>query len=367
MAEDQEAPVSGAGDTALLAQMAAAFNKPLSDIMDRLERIEERARSTDIVIPGREVGPPLSLGEWASLALKGIAGDRLSQDQLQMVEQIRTLDDVVTTDNLGVVPAFHVNEVRGVIDTSRPFLASTRRLNTPDAGVVMNVPVITQRPTTAVQSTEKQEVDSTKTIITSENFDMVTIAGAGDLSIQVIKRSSPSFLELWIELLDEAYAIDAEDQALRALFNAIGGGITGASSLDPENLLLGDAFQTSFNATRKPPNTLWLSTEAIAKFIDAKASGSNAPLYPGLEASATAAGGITGNISGLRVVHVPSLDAHGAFAVVGPSNGFAWAEDGTFTLQADVPSKAGRDVGIVGMMWFIPWYPAAFTVYNVAS
>lgn len=167
-------------------------------------------------------------------------------------------------------------------------------------------------------------------------------------------------------MLGEAYAIESEDQALTALFNAIGG-VGGASSLDPENLALGDAFVTSFDAIRRPPDTIWLSTQAVGEFIDAKASTSNQPLYPGLSASATAAGGVTGVISGLRAVHVPTLDAHGAFAVVGPSSGFAWAEDGTYTLQADVPTKAGRDVALVGLLWPAPWYPAAFTAYNVAS
>jgi HK97 family phage prohead protease len=373
MAEEQTAPVDGAApNIAELIEFArsesAKTQTVLDKMLERLDRVDERTRSQSIDFPGATSHvPALTMGEWTSIALKSLAGDRLSVEELGKFEQVRTLDDVITSDNTGVVPPTYLSEIRGVIDTSRPFLASTRRLETPAAGTQINVPIITQRPTTAVQSAEKAEVDSTKTLIGTNAFNMVTIAGAGDLSIQIIKRSSPSFLALWLELLAEAYAIDAEDQALRALFNATGGGITAADPLNPANLSLGAAYQTSFNAIRRPPDTLWLSTEAIGEFIDAKATTTNQPLYPGLTASATAAGGISGTVSGLRVVHVPALDAHGSFGIVGPSSGFAWAEDGAYELQADVPSKAGRDVALVSMMWYVPWYPAAFTLYNVAS
>jgi len=363
--ETQEAPVGGADSAAILAaiasieQRAAAQQIVQDKLMARLEETDEKARSS-FEIPNPGTKPQIEKGEWIQMVVRLMTGERIPEVQM------RTLDDVITTDNAGVVPPTYLTELIGVIDKSRPFLSTTRRLETPATGMKLTVPVITQRPTAAKQSSEKAEVSSQKTIITAEDFNAVTIAGAGDLSIQLIKRSSPSFLNLWVDLLAEAYAIESEDETLLALFAAIGG-VGSGNPLNPSNLSLGSAFTASFDAIRRPPDTIWLSTAAVGEFIDAKATTTNQPLYPGLRASATAAGGIEGVISGLRPVHVPALDAHGAYAIVGPSSGFAWAEDGTYTLQVDVPAKAGRDVALVGMLWPCPWYPAAFSAYNVAS
>lgn len=372
--ENQAAPEAAASEAPAAAPVVVqqmdtsalerAFGEFSSNITERLNAMDERYRSDfQVPAPGADTDEAtVRKGEWTSIVMKALAGDRVPE------LKTRAWQDIVTADNLGVVPEAFLSEMIGVIDPSRPFLSTTRRLPLPAAGMTINVPVITQRPTTAVQSAEKQLIDSTKTIITSTGFDVVTIAGGADISVQVLRRSSPSYLDLFLELLAEAYAIDAEDQALDALIAAVAdGGPEPANALDPENLSLGDAFVASFDATRRAPDTIWLSTKAVGEFIDAKASGTNAPLYPGLQASATAAGGITGTISGLRPVHVPTLDAKGAYAIVGPSSGFGWTEDGTFTLQVDVPSKAGRDVALVGMLWAMPLYPAAFSLYNVAS
>lgn len=335
--------------------------KELSErFADRFDKIEERARK-DINIPSAPEEPSerAKRGDWVSAVVRLLSGERVPDLQL------RTLDDLITSDNVGVVPPAYLTEIIGVIDPSRPFLNSTRKLDLPAAGMSLIVPKILIRPTAAVQATQKGDVDSTATSITTSTFDAITIAGGGDIALQLLKRSSPAFLSLYLELLFEAYAQNGELKAIQTLLAA---GPSSGGALNPEDLELGDAW-TNGAAVRKPPNTIWLSSEGVASFIDAKASGTNAPLYSNIQAGFTAGSGPSGTISGLRPVYLPELDAASASidVIVGPSSGFGWTEDGTYTLQVDVPAKAGRDVAVVGMLWFAPMYPTAFTTYTIAS
>jgi hypothetical protein len=181
----------------------------------------------------------------------------------------------------------------------------------------------------------------------------------------LLKRSSPSFLGLYVELLAEAYALTTEAAAVAKIMAA---GINSGGALDPEALALGVTWENAIgSAFKRGPDTIWMSSAAVSKFIDAKADGTNAPLYSQLSANFTAGGGVGGSIQGLRAVYVPAMDATANDVLVGPSRGFAWAEDGTFTLQVDVPAKAGRDVAMVGIVWLAPIYPAAFTAFSVAG
>jgi hypothetical protein len=231
--------------------------------------------------------------------------------------------------------------------------------------MTMHVPKITQRPIVGIQSDEKGDVQSRETHITDETFNAVTKAGGGDLSLQVLKRSDPSFLDLYLRLLAEAYAMDTEAEAIEALLgdSEVNDGLT----LNPAETGLGDAFVTSFDAIRRGPDTIWLSSAAVGAFIDAVSPVTGMPMYSSITADFSVPGGISGTIKGLRPVHVPELGAQGADVIIGPSSGFAWAEDGTYTLQVDVPAKAGRDVALVGILWFAPYYPGAFSVYDLES
>jgi HK97 family phage prohead protease/HK97 family phage major capsid protein len=351
--------------TPFKSEVDAQFAK----LFERMDAQDEQARAR-FELPAAPLSDDAAnqfkgegIGDWASVVLRTMSGEKIPQRELEA----RLVADLITADNLGVVPEQFLPEMIGIIDAARPFLDSTRKLNIPAAGLSMTVPVITTRPTVGVQAEEKDELTSTATSITDTSFTPTTIGGYGDVSLQLLRRSDPSYLQLYLELLNEAYAVMADDRAVDSLLAAAG--ITAGGEIVPsDGPQFGVAWENAAAVSRRlAPDTVWLSSQAVALFIDAQSSTTNAPLYANLAGNFTASGGAGGTISGLRPVHVPALDDEAADVIVGPSRGFAWAEDGTFTLQVDVPARAGRDVALVGMIWNMPLYPAAFTTFTVAA
>lgn len=338
---------------------ATAPSPDVTALNDRLTALEEFARKEAVNVPE----PTDYDGKAQPRSLK------LHTSMLADPEIRRAIDNIVTGDVPSLVPDATTSEIIGIIDATRPFLASTRRLRTPESGMNLVVPRIVTRPGVGEQMAEKAEVYSDPMSTDAVEFPFRTFAGANDLSIQLIKRSSPSFVELFLELLAEDYAEKTENAAVDALLAHadINAGTATFAPLSGD-ISFGESFINAQAISRRLfPDTLWLSTAAVADMIDAKTDGTNQPMFGSLVLNADANGGISGSVSGLRAVHVPALDDEAVDAIVGPSRGFAWAEDGTYTLSADVPSKAGRDVGIVGMIAYAPWYPGAFTTYTKTS
>jgi HK97 family phage prohead protease len=360
VAEDQ-APVEASQPEPEVTE--AAFKAMQASIQERFDALQDRIAANSLTVPD-------------SLKAEEERTIKFGTDLLRAEVDARrfTVDDVISSDNLGVIPEMRTSSIIGIIDSSRPFLSAMTRDTTPPAGEVWRVPKITQRPEVGKQTTEKTELASQKTVISSDTFNMNTYGGVGDLSIQLIKRSSPDFLNLWTNLLGEAYAIVTDDAGLDALLGTAAV-VEGTGTFDPENPSFGEAFQNGAAAAlNRPgllPNRLLLSTAAMVAFIDAKSptGGGGTPLYPGMAGiSGLTAGGPSGpNGFNMVPVWVPALDDESVDIVIGPSQGFHWVEDGTYQLTADVPEKAGRDVGLVGMIWFAPLYPAAFTTYALAS
>jgi phage head maturation protease len=300
-----------------------------------------------------------SMGEWAALRIRAIDGDRIAE---------RALSDITTAGNAGVVPTFHMTELVGIIDASRPLLGGLRRLPTPAYGMKLDMPVIGTRPVTDKQTAEKAEIASGPVTTTIQEIAAATYAGGGDLSIQILRRSSPSFLALYVDLLAEALSADMEAGMLAVLSTAIGA----AGTIDPADptTYRGASWSKTFAAVKRAPDRLFLSPSGVGAFLDAQ-DGTGRPLYPSLGAgsvngtgSASIATGL-GTVDGLVPIVCPVMEGSAYDAIIGWSGGAVWAEDGAFELAVDVPAKLGRDIALATIAWFGVIYPGAFSGYKL--
>ena len=367
MAETTEAAAVAAAEPAapVITNVVdlSPLSRQLSDLgerfEDRIAKIEERARM-EIQIPGHaEEAPAPKLYQWAHMAVRMLRGEKIPARELQE----RALADVTTSDAPGVVPDAFVAALLDDITPARPFLQTTRQIPVPQSGMSITVPVLGTRATVDVQANEKTEIESTTPTVTTDSFDAVSIFGGADVSIQLIRRSDPSFMDLLMRELAAAYALKADSEAIAALIAATP--TPGTGTLDPADLTIGEAWGNSISAYKRAPDHIWLSSDGVQAFLDAKATGTNAPLYGDLGGAFTVGNGAAGRVSGLIPVYVPALDDTAVDVLIGPSAGFVWAEDGTFELSADNPTLAGRDIALGGILFFIPRYPAAFTTYAV--
>jgi phage head maturation protease len=384
MAENDPAPVIEPGidydalanvtasaiDRVLTAQRDASSESKIEKMLERFDEMIELQRSA-VTIPADSGRPKPKLHHWVELTLKRMAGQPLRPEDIREL----ALDDVVTTEQPGLVPVRFTPDYDDLLDASRPFLNSTREIEPPATGNSMVLPIITTRAVAGTQAgnAEKGALTTTATKVGTGTFAYKPIFGGADISMQMILRSERSFFDLLTGDMAEAYALDAEAKAIAALL----AGYTDSASvahapedggtLDPEDPHFGDAWQTSILASKRAPTHIWMSAAAVGAFIDAKAPVTNAPLYSTLAGDFTAGGGAGGRLSGLIPVYVPALDAEDVDVIVGPSRGFVWAEDPARRLEADRPDVAGRDIAIVGGLFPAPRYADAFTTYVIAG
>ncbi|HKY89360.1 MAG TPA: hypothetical protein VJ141_05225 [Candidatus Limnocylindrales bacterium] len=379
MAEAQEAPVSGVTDTAPIVaaiQQGFAEGKSFTQLEDKLDKMlgvfdqMKELQRAQFNIPKGDVRKP-KLHDWVEYTLKRMRGEPMTASQIKEL----ALDDVVTTEQPGLVPNLLVPDYDDLISQARPFLSSTREIVPPETGTSMLLPIITTRAIAGTQagSAEKGALTTTATKVGTGTFAYVAVFGGADISIQMIQRAGRSFFDLLTGDMGEAYALDCEAKAIAALLTGYTDSGTNAhvptagGVLDPEDPQFGAAWVNSILASKRAPTHIWMSATAVGAFIDAKAPVTNAPLYSNLAASFTAGEGPGGKLSGLTPVYVPALDTASVDVIVGPARGFVWAEDPAINLQADVPSVAGRDIALVGGIFPAPRYADAFTVYTVAS
>ncbi len=118
---------------------------------------------------------------------------------------VAALQVATVAENTGMVPPTYLRDVIGVIDSSRPFIDSIERAPLPTSGMKIFTPKLGAQATVALTA-EAAEFSSTDTAVTFQEDTVVKFAGAGKIDVELLDRSDPSFLDLYLRELAASYA-----------------------------------------------------------------------------------------------------------------------------------------------------------------
>ena len=302
----------------------------------------------------------------AELSAQFTAGYRAHSERIRTVRQFgAALVDQVTTDNLSLVQPHFLTEVYGLIDQGRRVITA---LGGPSSigtsGLVVDWPTYNGDLTTIVQQqlTEKAPINSVKISFGSANKPIHTWAAGSDISFQLAERSQPPYVQLHNRVLQSAYNITTDSVMADALVDEA----TGYVAYDPATAAGEEAAKAAIAAsvkvdlaTGQPASTIIAGTNVYSQM--AIAFWSHAPAYGTQNTGGTSqASTLSVNVSGLEVVHAPTMDPDTAVVTNGLAASFG--ESGPNLVTAIDVERLGNDVAIWGMGAPLIFTPAGVVV-----
>lgn len=285
-----------------------------------------------------------SLGEFVAASAAGdVDGDERQR-------YIRALDTTVTTEQTGLVKVGWIEEVIDLVRTYTPTVEAFETRPLEEGIGSVSQPKVTARPTVATQ-TQNAEIESTAAEITKVDWSIATYAGGQNIPLQVIRRSSPSYLDAVVRLHIQEMAKAVNAAVVAAVDAAVPGSGTPGSGhvvdatadfrddlVDASALILADLKR--FPDFVLLPTAMWVS---LAK-TDAS---DGRPLYAAI-APTNSAGTVAVSLSGqtLNLPFIVEPELTSTVAIVGCRDAFRTFRSPVQTLAADVVSTLGRDVAV---------------------
>jgi HK97 family phage prohead protease len=308
----------------------------------------------------------ITAGEYAKAQLNASRGDADAR------ELVAALQVATVSENTGMVPPTYLKDVIGIIDSSRPFIDSIERAALPASGMKIFTPKLGTQATVALTA-EGAEFSSTDTTVTFQEDTVVKFAGAGKLDVELVDRSDPSFLDLYLRELAASYAqkTDAYAANIAAQNSAASTGSTIYKSI-------ADGIADSFAVMRQTPNRLLVATGGGVNDIDfsgllGAVDSTGRPIFaaaaPQNANGLISQGSTAGTVAGLSLVVDPNYtgnDAGAKYALVYPSMAMRFHESGTLQIRANVVANGQLEIGIYGYAAVVNRYPTAFRFLSVA-
>ena len=268
-----------------------------------------------------------------------------------------------TTENAGVVPVPHLREVIGVIDRNTPFLDSIERRPLQAMGTSFLIPTLGTQAT-VTETAEGTQPSSTDTTITTKTGYVKKFAGANVVSVELLERSDPSYLNILVEELSAAYARAVDLEALNTAWS--GAGASGGTGFVAA---IADGIADAYNVMKFTPDRLVTSAAGFAALLSA-VDGSGRPLFNATGSQVNGAGqmnyGVTGTVMGLQLVVDPQLT--GTQYAVYPSAAVAhYSTPGSpVQVRTTQVSTMEYEVGVYGFSSTVAKYPTAVRVLTVS-
>ena len=251
-----------------------------------------------------------------------------------------------------------------------PFIDSIERAPLPPSGMKIFTPKLGTQAGVAVTA-EGVEFASVDTSVTFQEDNVVKFGGAGILNLELVDRSDPSFIDLYLRELAASYAqkTDAYAAQIASQNAAASTGTTIYGSIV-------DGIADSYNVMRSTPNRLMVAPTGgqdgvdFAALLGAVADGR--PLFAA--ANPSNAGGLitqgstAGTVAGLQLVVDPNYtgdDLNAKHALVYPSAAMRFHESGTLQLRSNIVANGRIEVGIYGYVAVVNKYPTAFRKLDV--
>ena len=309
----------------------------------------------------------VTAGQYLNAQVRAIQGDTDARDLVAAL-QIATV-----SENTGMVPPNYLRDVIGIIDSSRPFIDSIERAPLPAAGMKIFTPLLGTQATVALTA-EGAEYSSTDTTVTFQEDSVVKFAGAGVINQELLDRSDPSFLDLYIRELAASYAQKTDAYASNiAAQNS--GGSTGTTIYKG----IADGIADSYGVMRFTPNKLLVAPSGGHDNVDfanllGAVDENKRPLFaaaaPQNAGGLVTQGSTNGTIAGLDLVVDPNYtgdNANQKLGLVYPSAAMRFHESGTFEIRANIVANGRVEIGLYGYVAVVNRYPTAFRWLSISA
>jgi hypothetical protein len=313
--------------------------------------------------PRRAVHPLARFNNPVELLIAARNGTQAEQHEIsrafqeayaQHREIARALVNQITPDNPGVMPPTWLSTIFGVVDSGRPGItAMGGPASAGDTGMDIYWPYTTVDLTTLVaeQLAQKTDIQSVKVSFLRGQATLKTYAGGSDVSYQLQRRSSPSYMAAYNRLLQTSYGLVTEIVFDAALVAGAGATVVYDPSAADADGSKAKAFLFAASAKVKKATGTPASAALVSSDVYAHWGGQpwlQPPMYgtqnvPGTAAAST----LRINISGLEIVEAVGMAA-GNIVVSNPEAA-RWFEDGPFLVTAEDVAKLGTDAAIWGM------------------